>query len=420
MSEKSQAKRFTMSNSKSNKNSKKEVKKTASLVKNLMFVVSATGIFLAGSVFGASSVFKNPNSPFAQITNTALGQPGNIDFAMFWDVYSKVKNNYPGDFNDQDWVYGAIKGAVGSIGDKYSLFLTPEESKKFFEAINGEFAGIGAEIGQENDLFVVVAPLPNTPAQAAGLKSKDIILAVDGKDASEFEFGELINKIRGEKGTKVTLKIMREGFEEPKDIIITRDIIRLESLESKMLDNNHGYVRLIQFSDDSVSEFTKAVDDLIEKGAKDLVIDLRDNPGGYLNAAIDLTSLFVDKGPIVSEVKKGDKTEDFAPTLAAKYKDLDIVVLINGGSASASEIMAGAIQDRGRGKIVGVQSFGKGSVQEIQNLDGGAALKLTTAKWRTPSGRFINGKGITPDVPVEDDTQSDKDEQLDAAINQLK
>ncbi len=400
--------------------SSKEAKKSVSTVKKLMFVFGAIGIFLAGSVFGANSVFTNPNSPFAQITNTALGQPGDVDFAMFWDIYSRIKNNYPNDFSDQELVYGAIKGAVSSIGDKYSLFLTPTEAKQFFEVINGEFAGIGAEIAQEDEMFVVVSALPSTPAQNAGLMPKDIILSVDGVDSGNYEFGELINKIRGEKGTQVTLKIMRAGFEKPKDFVITRDIIRLESLSSKMLDGDHGYIHLMQFSDDSVEEFTQAVDDLLAKGAKDLVIDLRYNPGGYLDAAIDLTSLFVDKGPIVSEVQKGDKTQNFAPTLSAKYKDLDIVVLVNSGSASASEIMAGAIQDHRRAKIVGSQTFGKGSVQEVQRLSDGSALKITTAQWRTPSGKFINGKGITPDVPIDDDTQSDKDEQLEAALKQLK
>lgn len=407
-----------MNNFKESTNS--PVRKSLQPAKYLFFLFGGAAIFLSGTVVGANTVLKSPSSPFVQIVNKSLGQPGDINFDIFWDVYERVKNNFPQDVNNQNWVYGAAKGAVASLGDRYSLFLTPEESKKFFEDINNEFSGIGAELSQEGNLFIIVAPLKGSPAEIAGLKPQDVIVAVNGVEVSKYQFNELINVIRGEKGTQVTLKIMRKGFDEPKDFKVTRDIIQVESLEFEMKPNNHGYIRVTQFSDDTTEEFAKAIEQLLKDGAKDLVIDLRNNPGGFLNTSIDMASLFIAEGPIVSEVKKGDETKDFKPTLDDKYKDLKMVVLVNGGSASASEIFAGAIQDREKGKVIGTQTFGKGSVQEIENLKDGSALRITVAKWKTPKGRFINGEGIKPDIIVEDDEKTDADEQLDRAIKELE
>lgn len=403
-----------------NESTNSPVRKSPQPAKYLLFLFGGAAFFLAGTVVGANTVLKSPSSPFVQIVNKSLGQPGDINFDIFWDVYERVKNNFPQDVNNQNWVYGAAKGAVASLGDRYSLFLTPEESKKFFEDINNEFSGIGAELSQEGNLFIIVAPLKGSPAEIAGLKPQDVIVAVNGVEVSKYQFNELINVIRGEKGTQVTLKIMRKGFDEPKDFKVTRDIIQVESLEFEMKPNNHGYIRVTQFSDDTTEEFAKAIEQLLGDGAKDLVIDLRNNPGGFLNTSIDMASLFIAEGPIVSEVKKGDETKDFKPTLDDKYKDLKMVVLVNGGSASASEIFAGAIQDREKGKVIGTQTFGKGSVQEIENLKDGSALRITVAKWKTPKGRFINGEGIKPDIIVEDDEKTDADEQLDRAIKELE
>ncbi len=383
------------------------------------FIIVLIATFALGALAGARTVSDHPTSEAGKLLNTALGKPSDVDFGLYWDVYGKLESRFPKPIDQQELVYGAIRGTVEALGDRYSLFLSPEETTRFFEDINGEFSGIGAEISQEQQFFLIIAPLPGSPAEKAGLKAQDVIVTVDGKESKDMQFGELINAIRGTKGSQVTLGILREGFEEPKDFVLTRDTITVPSMTYTLREDGLGYIELSQFSDDTVAEFDKAADDLIAKGAKGLILDVRNNPGGFLDSAIDISSFFLDEGVVVIEERKGGGQESFHVTHEPRLKDLPLVVLVNGGSASASEIVAGAMQDTGRAQLVGVKTFGKGSVQEVEMLEDGSALRLTIAKWLTPNGREINGEGITPDIVIDQEVTEELDPQLDKAVELL-
>ncbi|MCA9388147.1 S41 family peptidase [Candidatus Berkelbacteria bacterium] len=357
--------------------------------------------------------------PVGELINTTFGKPRDVDFGLYWDAYSKIMSKYPKEIDQQELVYGAIRGSVAALGDRFSLFLSPNEAERFFEDINGEFSGIGAELTQEGDLFLVVAPLAGSPAEQAGLKAQDVIVSVDGKEATEFKFGELINAIRGPKGSQVVLGVFREGFDEPQDFTITRDTIEIESLRYEQRDDGLAYVKLIQFSDDTTTELEKVVGQIKESGAKGLILDLRNNPGGFLDTSIEISSFFIDKGPVVIEERKGGEREVFKVNHEPILKDFPTVVLVNGGSASASEILAGALQDTGKATLVGTQTFGKGSVQEVESLEDGSALRLTVAKWLTPKEREINGEGIAPDIVIDEEITADNDPQLNKAVELL-
>lgn len=380
-------------------------------------VVIAFGL---GLLVGGKSVLADPAKGLGGVVNTTLGKPADIDYKLYWDVFGKLESEFVGDIDRQKLLYGAIKGTVDALGDRYSLFLSPEEAERFFEEINGEFSGIGAELNQEGDRFIIIAPLVDSPAEKAGLKAQDIITSVNGKDASEFEFGELINNIRGPKGTEVKLGIFREGFEAPQEFAILRDTIVIKSVEYEAREDGIAHIRLTQFSDDTLKELTDLIKPLKEANTKGIILDLRNNPGGFLDTSIDVGSLFVRKGPIVSEQNKAGEKKEFPTTLEPSLTDYPLVVLVNGGSASASEIVAGAVQDRKEGTLVGEQTFGKGSVQEVDELEDGSALRLTIAKWLTPDGRAINGTGIKPDVEIKDNEDTEADEQLDKAVELLK
>lgn len=393
--------------------------KINSLQKFLLGIISGLGVFTLGVFFGAQIILTSPQSPAGELINTVLGKPNDVDFSLYWKVFSKLEEKFPDKINRQDLLYGAARGTVEALGDRYSLFLTPEETQRFFEDIKGEFGGIGAEITQDGKQYVIVAPLADSPAEKAGLKPKDVIISVDDKSAQKMGFNELINAIRGDAGTKVKLEIFREGFEDTQVFVITRDNIVVKSVQGEN-KNGIAYVKIITFSDDTVEEFQKIVDDLLTPDVQKLVVDVRNNPGGFLNTAIDLTSLFIDTDPVVIEERKNKIRQDFNTTLEAKYKDVPMVVLINEGSASASEIFAGAMQDRNRAKLVGMKTFGKGSVQEVDELPDGSSLRLTVARWLTPKGRQINGEGIEPDIEVQDNEKTEEDEQLEKAIEILQ
>jgi carboxyl-terminal processing protease len=317
------------------------------------------------------------------------------------DVLNVIKKNYVDEVKTKDLVSGAIKGMLSSL-DPHSGYMSPEAFKEFQVETKGEFGGLGIQISMKDSILTVIAPIEDTPAYMAGIKAGDKILKIDGESTKNMSIQDAVSKMRGPKGKPVTLNIFREGWTEPKDIPIVRDIIKIKSVKSKMLKDDIGYIKLTQFQEMTSDDLTKALKDLKEKGMKSIILDLRNDPGGLLNSAVDVAGQFLPPKKLVVYIKgrTGDKIEYFTEGDDPTYTDLPMVVLVNQGSASASEIVAGALKDWNRAVIVGVQTFGKGSVQTLIPLSDGAGLRLTTAKYYTPSGVSIQNVGITPDIIV--------------------
>ncbi len=350
------------------------------------------------------------------------------DFAPFWKVWNTINEKNPSSskISDQDKVYGAISGLVGSLKDPYSVFFSPDEAKSFEDLIAGNFTGIGMEVGMKDGILTVIAPLKDTPAYRAGIKSGDKILKINDTVTSGMSIDDAIKAIKGDKGTTVTLTILHEGSKTPVVLKIVRDIINTPTLDTEILPNNIFEIKLYSFDANSAKLFRDAITKFANSGSDKLILDLRGNPGGYLDSAVDISSWFLPAGKVVV-------TEDYGtnqPQDIYRSKGYDLlsnkkfkfVILIDGGSASASEIVSGAMQDQGEAKLVGSQSFGKGSVQETMKPTPDTLLKVTVAKWLTPKGTSISLKGLTPDYKV-DLTQKDldakKDPQLDKAVQLL-
>ena len=354
------------------------------------------------------------------LVNTQLSKPANVNFNIFWDVWNKINEKYVGDHADQNMVYGAAEGLVNSLGDPYSQFMKPSDTKSFTEELSGEIQGIGAEISSKDGQIVIVAPLEDSPAEAVGLKANDQILAIDGVTTADMTVDQAISKIRGEAGTEVKLTINRQGISEPKEYTIKRAVITIKSVTWKM-KGNIGYIKISQFGADTSDLIKQASTELKAKKPKGIVLDLRNDPGGYLDAAVDVSSIFMDRGVVVQEKYKDGHIEQLKTTLDSVFANIKVVVLINEGSASASEIVAGALRDARQAPLVGKKSFGKGSVQEIEDLVDGSALRITVAKWLTPKGAAIDQEGLKPDIEVDltdQDVASDKDPQLDRALSE--
>lgn len=387
----------------------------------VVLLILALGLFVFGYSLGQKGQ-AIPGLPLKGITNIEVGKPAAVDFSLFWEAWNKLQQKAVVAPDPQKMLYGAISGMFSSLDDPYTTFFTPSENQRFKEDIQGEFSGIGVEIVAKNGLPTVVAPLSGTPAEKAGLKPNDIILQVDDVETKDISVGETINRIRGEAGTKVKLKILREGSQDPIIFEITREIIQVKSVELAK-NNANGKkiydIKIRQFGDDTLTLFEGIVDQVVNDKPDGLIIDLRNNPGGYLETAIDLSSYFLDGGLVVIEKDKNNQSQEFKITKKARLKDFKVAVLVNQGSASASEIFAGALQDRKAGKIIGEKTFGKGSVQELVDLSDGSAAKITIAKWLTPNGRTINGEGIEPDVLIVDDLNTSADEQYDKAVEYL-
>jgi carboxyl-terminal processing protease len=349
-------------------------------------------------------------------------QPGTIDFSLFWDAYSKLNENFinPSKIDDQKIVYGAIKGMTDSLGDPYTNFFDPSQAKIFQQDLSGSFNGIGVEIGIKKDILTVIAPLKNTPGERAGLKPGDIIVKIDSKDSISMPADEAVNLIRGKKGTTVVLTIVREGWTAPKDIKIVRDTIKVPSMEWT-LKGDVAYIQIYQFGEMLGNDFKETALEILQSPAKSIVLDLRNNPGGYLDVAQEIAGWFLEKDQVVTIEDFGnDKTQQIYKTSGnSSFVGYPIVVLINQGSASASEILAGTLRDNRNVKLIGDKSFGKGSVQEVLRLNGGSFLKITIAHWLTPKGASISEIGLTPDIKVEiteKDIEAKKDPQLDKAL----
>ncbi len=339
-------------------------------------------------------------------------------FRMFTDVFRTVKENYVGEVNTRELIYGALNGMLKSL-DPFSAFFTPEQYREFRQETEGEFGGVGIEIGMDKGRPIVISPIEGTPAYRAGIKSGDLIIEIDGEDTSNMNLMDVVRKIRGKPGTKVILTIMRKGVDKPIKVELERAVIKIESVKwTKVQDV--GYIRLSQFTEGAGRDVEKAVRSLISQGVKGIVLDLRNDPGGLLTEAINVSEVFLKEGKLVvyTKTKNGEVTRYFSRKKPVLPESVPLVVLINRGSASASEIVAGALQDHKRAILVGEKSFGKASVQNIIPLEDGSAIKLTVAHYYTPLGRLIDKKGIQPDVEVK--VSEEQEEKLQEAIKQKR
>lgn len=330
-----------------------------------------------------------------------------------------VKAQYVGNADGKNMMTGAVKGLVNSLGDPYSVYMDPKMYRDILMETKGSFGGVGIVLGVKDKLLTVVAPIEGTPAETAGILSGDRILRIDDTDTKDMPIDEAVSLIRGPEGSKVRLLIQRTG-QEPREIPLTRATIVLKSVSGKLQEDGIGYIRLSMFSETTGQDFANKLQELREQGMQALILDLRNNPGGLIGESVKVAELLVPKGPIVSVISKDGSRETYASTLETPPGPL--VVLINGGSASASEIVAGAVQDTGAGLLVGAKTFGKGSVQRLVPLDNDSAVKVTIAQYHTPKDRSIHGTGIEPNVSVEMPAESDskQDPQLDKAIEVIK
>jgi len=348
------------------------------------------------------------------------------DFNLFWEVWEKLQTEHidGSKTNEQDLVYGAINGLVNAFGDPNTVFFSPEESKKFNDDIKGNFSGIGAEIGIRDDKLTVIAPLKNTPAEIAGLLPGDHILQIDGEITDGITIESAVQKIRGDLGSIVTLTIIREGWDNSKKFEITRANIQVPNVEWDMIDGNIIHLKLFKFSGNSVSDFQSAILAGLRGGGDGLILDLRGNPGGLLDVSVRIAGFFLERGQVVvTEKFVSDEDIVLRATGNGALKDFPVVILINGGSASASEILAGALRVHNGTQIIGTQSFGKGTVQELNDLSNKSTLKITIANWLLPDGTLIEGNGLEPDIIVEitdEDITAERDSQLEKAVEVLK
>ena len=340
------------------------------------------------------------------INNPAFARPAKDDIykqiELFSDVITAIQHDYVEVVKPKDIIYGALQGMLATL-DPYSQFMEPEMYKELKVETEGEFGGLGIEITIKDNLLTIITPMDGTPAEAAGLEAQDCIVKIDGEITRDITINEAVKKMRGKPGTDVTLTILRESSEELKEITVTRAIIQIQAIRKyELLEDNIGYIRLVDFSEKTEHDLTKALSNLNDKGMDSLIFDLRNNPGGLLISSVETASKFLPTGDLIVFTRGRYNQHDleYRSTGKSNYKDIPLIVLVNGGSASASEIVAGAIQDNKRGIIVGTKSFGKGSVQTVIPLRDGSALRLTTAKYYTPSGRTINEEGIIPDVVV--------------------
>lgn len=322
---------------------------------------------------------------------------------LFQKVLHYVEATYVDETKNRDLIYGAIKGMLETL-DPHSVFMTPEVFKEMKTDTSGKFGGLGIEIGMKDNILTVIAPIEDTPAWRAGVKPADRIVKINGESTKGLSLMEAVNKMRGKKGTDVTLSIYRDGFDRIKDLKITRDIIKIQAVKNEILEPNFGYVRLSTFNENAASDMKKAIDAMLKKGPlKGLVLDLRTNPGGLLDQAVEVASLFIDQGVVVSTIPRNKEEAKVMHAIPGRaHKEFPLAILVNSSSASAAEIVAGALQDHHRGIVMGQTTFGKGSVQTVIELTEEVGLKLTIARYYTPSGRSIQEKGVQPDILLEE------------------
>jgi carboxyl-terminal processing protease len=397
--------------------------------KTIIYVI--VSLILIGGVFSLGTYVGYSRRPEIEkvlsVTNKEVPAENKADFNSFWKVWNLLneKSIYANKVTDQDRVYGAISGMASSLGDPYTVFFSPKENKLFNEEIHGSFGGIGAEIGIKDKLLTIISPLKDTPSSKAGIKSGDKILKIDKTETTDMTVDGAINLIRGPQGTTVTLVILRPGERTTREFKIVRENIEIPTIDTELRADNIFVIKFYSFSENSANLFKGAIDKFINSGSHKLVLDMRGNPGGYLDAAVNIGSLFIDEGKtIVSEDFGQNKKPVVYRSHGPKLFDdkLDFVVLVDSGSASAAEILAGALKEHSIATLVGTRTFGKGSVQELLPVTEDTSLKVTVARWLTPNGLSISEHGLDPDVNVpftQKDFDAKKDPQMDKAVEIL-
>lgn len=393
----------------------------SSITSYILFSFLIIGIFSIGFYMGNDRRSSFPSLAYSPNSQAKIDKDSAdyFDFNLYFEVWNDLKTNHvdKNKLKDKELFYGSLEGLAAATGDPYTTFMDPELSAEFYEDLSGTFEGIGAEIGLRDEIITIVAPLDGMPAQKAGLRAGDKIYAINGESALGLNVNAAVKKIRGEKGSEVTLTIIRDGA-KPVDIKVVRDKIVVASVSSELKDNGIYYIKVSNFNDDTEDLFNKTVSDILLKSPKGIVLDLRNNPGGYLDTAISMSSEWIKEGPIVAEQFGENKRAEHFASGKARLASFKTVVLINEGSASASEIVAGALRDYKKATVIGKQSFGKGSVQTVEDLSDGSSLKITVAKWLTPAGDYIHDKGIAPQIEVdlsEEDYNNKRDPQLERA-----
>ena len=406
------------------------------LILIIAVLLALAGGFVGGKRYTERQIAASQDRIITAVTNEEVGKPSAVDFSLFWSVWNKLHERYVDAerLAAEALVYGAIEGMVNAVGDPYTVFFQPEPAQKFQESVGGSFSGIGIEIGKRDNGITVISPIRDSPAWIAGIKAGDVVIAVDDEDSTQWTVDEAVDRIRGKQGTTVHLTIYREGESAPLEFDIVRDTIRIPAVAWKMLDDKVAYVQLMTFNGNITDQFTKAANELRQQGATSLIIDVRDNPGGLLDAAVEIAGWLLPDDSLVVEGSFSDGTnEELRANGNEALVDLPTVIIINGGSASASEILAGALHDIRGLRLVGTTTYGKGSVQQLEDFYNGSALKVTIAKWFTPNGTSINDTGIAPtdelEIPEEEPEggwlfgEPGKDPQLDRAleiVNQLR
>ncbi len=365
-----------------------------------------------------------------ELSTGTLGREVYFDEKLYGRIVEFLKQDYfkRDTLDDKELFYGSLRGLVEAVGDPYTTFFDPKSNKEFTEELNGSFEGIGAELGIRDERLTVIAPIPGSPAEKSGVRAEDVILAIDKKDTRELSLDEAVAAIRGKAGTSVVLTIYRSGMDSSsamtKDISINRSRIQLPTVTTRV-DGTIGVIQLYNFNADSEHQFINGLRELSDKKIDGLILDLRNNPGGFLDKAVSISSAWLDEGQLVVRELFNDRrnTNEYMAARQFRAPDVPTVVLINGGTASAAEILAGALQDHGKATLVGTTSFGKGSVQDIKPLPDGSGLKITVSQWITPNGQYINNVGIEPDVLVEitaQDIENELDPQFQKALELLR
>lgn len=405
-------------------------------------IILVVAVFSLGVVVGKQKAEVNitpaaGSTEYGQVTGKDAGLPDYLsqesDFALFWQVWNIIQNSYiDRPVGETQLFYGALNGMLDSLNDPYSFFLEPQTATEFSDELSGKFEGVGMEIAIKNDVLTVVTPLAESPAERAGIRAKDIILSIDGRSSEGIDINDAVDRIRGAKGSTVNFEIYRPKTMEWLEISVVREVIKIVSVELKYYtgedfeilgENEIALIKVTNFNSDTAGRFQNAVQDIILSNPDGLILDLRGNPGGFLDTAVEMVDWWVDAGEIVViEQFAADDKEMYLGSTDGVLDKFPTVVLIDGGSASGSEIVAGALKDHGLARLIGEASFGKGSVQQLEELPGGSAVKITIARWLTPNGTTIDKEGIQPDIVIErtlEDYNNEVDLQLERALEFL-